>query len=322
MTNYVFSEMTQEQATAFKVQTDVLGGVLFADRISFSVSASSLVLTAQTSSGFFPSETITINNGSKSLDFKANGSFSSGTPGDFYASSSATSFSFADGSRLIFGDDNASDTQDNEANTISGTGFNDQIFGLGGNDTINGAAGNDKIHGGDGLDIAEFSIARASASITRSSDILTVTGEGTDTLDTIERLKFSDGTLAFDLDGAAGQTFRLYRAAFDREPDQAGLAHNIAQMDGGLSIYDMAAAFIASAEFTQTYGAGITDTAFLTLLYQNVLNRAPDQAGLDGWLSQLSSGDQSRQQVLFGFSESAENKAATASLTDDGIWLG
>jgi len=324
MTNYVFTEMTQEQeqATAFRVKSGLFEGIAEADSISFSISAASLVFTTVSTGGFFPEETVIINNGSKSLDFKSNVGIFAGTPGEFYAAASSSTYSFADGSRLIFGDDTPENTQDNEANTITGTNFDDQIFGLGGNDTISGGAGNDKIHGGDGLDIAEFSVALASASITRSSDILTVTGDGTDTLDTVERLKFSDGTLAFDLDGNAGQTFRLYRAALDREPDQAGLSHNIAQMDGGLSIFDMAAAFIGSQEFTQTYGAGISDTAFLTLLYQNVLDRAPDQTGLDGWLAQLSSGQQSRQQVLFGFSESGENKAATASLTDDGIWLG
>lgn len=126
--------------------------------------------------------------------------------------------------------------------------------------------------------------------------------------------------LAFDLDGAAGQTFRLYQSAFNRTPDEAGLSHNVNLMDGGLSIFDMANAFIGSAEFQQTYGQNINDTTFITLLYNNVLSREPDDAGLAGWQDAINGG-QSRSQVLFGFSESGENKANVATAIEDGIWL-
>jgi len=193
-----------------------------------------------------------------------------------------------------------------------------------GNDTIHGSSSGVFYDGGEGLDTIIYAADRNDISFVRAdgSLLFRIGTDGIDTLSSFERIQLQDGTLAFDLTGAAGQTFRLYRAAFSREPDEAGLAHNVNIMDGGFSIFDMAAAFIASAEFQQTYGVNVTDTVFLTLLYNNVLSRAPDDAGLAGWLAQLSSGEQSRQQVLFGFSESAENKAATASLTDDGIWLG
>ena len=35
----------------------------------------------------------------------------------------------------------------------------------------------------------------------------------------VERLDFSDAHLAFDVDGNAGQIYRLYKAAFARTPD-------------------------------------------------------------------------------------------------------
>lgn len=192
-----------------------------------------------------------------------------------------------------------------------------------GNDTFVLAPTNESIDGGAGIDIVIFAAERSEVTLSMAGDQINSSGAstGSDQFTNVERLKFSDGTLAFDLTGSAGQTFRLYRAAFDREPDQAGLTHNVNIMDGGLSIFDMANAFIGSAEFKQTYGDGIDNTTFVTLLYQNVLDRAPDQVGLDGWLAQLGSGQTDRQHVLFGFSESAENKTATAPLTDDGIWL-
>ena len=36
----------------------------------------------------------------------------------------------------------------------------------------------------------------------------------------VERLRFSDGNVALDTDGTAGQAYRLYRAAFAREAGQ------------------------------------------------------------------------------------------------------
>lgn len=208
-------------------------------------------------------------------------------------------------------------------NAIGGSG-NDMLFGNASNNTFTGNAGNDTITGDAGLDVAIYATARANATTSNANGTITVnagaSGLGTDTLDGIERLQFSDGTLAFDLDGSSGQTYRLYQAAFNRTPDQTGLSHNVNLMDQGLSIFDMANAFIASQEFQNTYGTNVDNTAFVTLLYQNVLNRAPDQAGLDGWLTRLSSGTE-RKEVLFGFSESGENKATVATAIDDGIWL-
>jgi hypothetical protein len=211
-------------------------------------------------------------------------------------------------------------------NAIGGSG-NDTLTGNDVANMLTGNGGNDTLDGGGGLDVAIYATQRANANVSITSTT-TITGTvdasaaglGTDTLTGIERLKFSDGTLAFDFDGAAGQTYRLYKSAFDRTPDAAGLSHNVNLMDGGLSIYDMANAFIGSAEFQQTYGTNVNDTTFITLLYNNVLDRAPDDAGLSGWQAALNDG-QSRSQVLFGFSESGENKASVASAIDDGIWL-
>jgi hypothetical protein len=178
------------------------------------------------------------------------------------------------------------------------------------------------VDGGAGFDIATVSGNRSGVVVSSDGDgTFTLTlNSRTVSLEGLERVQLTDGTIALDLTGAAGQTYRLYQAAFDRTPDDAGLSHNVHLMDGGLSIFDMANAFIQSAEFQQTYGASVDDTTFITLLYNNVLNRAPDDAGLAGWQDSLNGGS-SRAQVLFGFSESTENKANVAAAIDDGIWL-
>jgi len=222
-----------------------------------------------------------------------------------------------------------------QRDTLKGTAANETFFLYSGNDVARGEGGNDRFHitfghddiyGGSGTDTAVFSTVRNEFSIVRDGIGWTITDVnfsrfGENDLSEIERLQFTDGTLALDLEGNAGQTYRLYKAAFDRAPDETGLAHNVALMDGGRSIFEMASAFIGSAEFQETYGQNVNDTAFLTLLYQNVLDRQPDDAGLAGWLSQIGNGT-TREQILFGFSESSENKTTTAPLTNDGIWLG
>jgi serralysin len=64
----------------------------------------------------------------------------------------AANVSFANGSLLLIGDNNAGTVNDHAANTLLGGAGADQIQGLGGNDSINGGSGNDWIAGSSGND--------------------------------------------------------------------------------------------------------------------------------------------------------------------------
>ncbi|NRB02565.1 MAG: DUF4214 domain-containing protein [Rhodobacteraceae bacterium] len=180
--------------------------------------------------------------------------------------------------------------------------------------------------GGDGLDFLIVDSAAADVRMQVGPDATVfMTPDwmfGDVRLTDVERITFNDGTLAFDADGNAGEAYRLYQACFDRTPDDAGLGFWIDQLDeGGVDLLDMANHFIASAEFQSLYGTPSTlaDNDFLTLLYENVLDRTPDKAGFDFWRTQQDDG-LSRADMLVYFSESAENVALTSSATDDGIW--
>jgi uncharacterized delta-60 repeat protein len=112
--------------------------------------------------------------------------------------------------------------------------------------------------------------------------------------------------------GFVAPVVRLYFATFLRVPDYAGLVYNAGLVRAGtVTPVQLADFFAASPEFAATYGA-LDDTQFVTLLYANVLGRAPDPAGLAGWVALLEGG-MSRGQVLYGFSESAEYQANMAS---------
>ena len=98
---------------------------------------------------------------------------------------------------------------------------------------------------------------------------------------------------------------RLYFAYFNRIPDYNGLMYWIDSYAQGTPLVTISDAFAGSAEFTSTYGS-LSNSDFVTLVYQNVLGRGPDAGGLSYWTGLLDSGAQTRGQVMVGFSESAE----------------
>ena len=206
------------------------------------------------------------------------------------------------------------------ANILLGQGGPDTLTGMAGNDVLAGMGGDDRLDGGAGLDTAAYGLTRASYTVSRTAGGLSVNGpEGQNSLSNIERLHFADVTLAFDTDASAGQIYRLYQAAFNRMPDSAGLGSWISAMDQGMALPQVASGFMQSAEFQGLYGANPDNGQFVTLLYDNVLHRTPDAGGYGYWVDQLTSDAQTREQVLTGFSESAENKAALQPVMENGI---
>jgi hypothetical protein len=168
--------------------------------------------------------------------------------------------------------------------------------------------------------IIDDSFAHATIQVTPSGVTVTTTN-GFSGITNADRLQFSDAVVAFDVNGTAGFAYRLYQAAFHRTPDVAGLSSNIHLLDTALNDGQMSAAFVASAEFHNTYGPTLTNAQFVTALYSNILDRAPDQAGYSGWNQMLNSGQLSRGDVLIGFSESVENHAVVDPKIVTGIVL-
>ena len=110
---------------------------------------------------------------------------------------------------------------------------------------------------------------------------------------------------------AEGKIRRLYEAFFLRNPDASGLTYWLGVLDrGGLST--VAGQLAASPEFQNRYGT-LSDRAFVTLVYNNVLGRAPDANGFDFWTGKLSNG-MSRGSMMIGFSEAAENIRASGTI--------
>lgn len=214
---------------------------------------------------------------------------------------------------------------------LSGNALANRLDGGAGDDRLTGGAGNDTLVGGDGIDTAAFTGTRADFTVRGANGTFTVidnkNGLGTDTLTGVERIRFNDGAVALDIDGNGGQVYRLYQAAFDRVPDKAGLGYWIAALDSGASLHGIAEGFVKSAEFASVFGAQPSNATLVEKLYEHVLHRAPDEGGRAYWLDILDNNRAGAADLLVGFSESVENKAALIGVLQGGgaaytPWLG
>lgn len=92
---------------------------------------------------------------------------------------------------------------------------------------------------------------------------------------------------------------RLYWAVFARIPDVGGSVFWVDAYDSGeWSVRRIARHFAVSAEFVDTYGAGLSDEEFTLLIYRNVLERDPDSAGFAFWVGQLAGGMERAEMIL------------------------
>lgn len=145
----------------------------------------------------------------------------------------------------------------------------------------------------------------------------------------LERLELTDGTFIFDEEGAyADYTYALYAASLGRTPDEEGFRFWNDVMNSGA--YDrgtreatetrLARAFVVSDEFIETFNVNNVN-AFITALYENVLQRAPDEAGFEFWTTTFETGDLGRSDMLRFFATSDENQTSIANDIDDGFWV-
>jgi len=190
-----------------------------------------------------------------------------------------------------------------------------------GDDLLLGQGNGLQIDGGAGIDTVHYASPASNLDIVRGAGQTTVQLHGAaapDVLTGIERIQLPDEALALDIDGNAGQAYRLYQAAFDRIPDAAGLGFWISALDHGTSLQTVAHGFTASAEFQSLYGASISDAQYVSQLYHNVLHRDGEPSGAAFWLDVLQHGH-TRDEVLTAFSESPENQAAVIGSIQHGV---
>jgi hypothetical protein len=160
--------------------------------------------------------------------------------------------------------------------SLTGTAGADTLRGGVGNDWLVGDAGNDSLNGGAGLDTAGFTLGRSGYTVTHTTSGFTVTAksgsDGTDSLVSVERLKFADMGLALDLNDHAGEVAKILGAVFGRDAvaNAAYAGIGLYYLDGGMT-YESLTQLAIDARL----GAGASHQAVVDLLYTNVVGVSP-----------------------------------------------
>jgi Ca2+-binding RTX toxin-like protein len=239
---------------------------------------------------------------------------------------------------------------------IALSGGNDSADGYSGNDRIEGGPGSDSLDGGDGIDTAIFEKARSAYKTEKlvqdNTTLWKVTDLATgdvDELRNIEKLEFAKATVpgyqnlvqtevTLDVAGTPAVAYRLYKAAFARDPDLGGLGYWISALEQYLNpnlspeqnpyLLDVAKTFVESPEFKEKYGADVDNATYIRNLYKNALGRDPlipdpvtgkTDAGYTYWVGVLDAKAASRSDLFVYFSESTENKAAIEPIIATGV---
>lgn len=198
-------------------------------------------------------------------------------------------------------------TEGSHIENLIGSQGNDTILLNEFNNTIDGAEGEDHVtihnHGTSRIDWIDDTI------------IISNKESGFDTFNNIETITINNETIditeyqrfAYTYEEeVAAEISRLYLAVFDRLADQAGLDYWINDYYHGNSIHDIANSFVLSQEFSSLYGNAVSDESYINLLYNNVLYRDADQAGVEYWINDMQDHDNTQADVLVSFSNSDE----------------
>lgn len=119
----------------------------------------------------------------------------------------------------------------------------------------------------------------------------------------------------------------LYVGYFDRAPDPAGLQFWIDQLSAGREFNTIAADFAASPEAQALYPYLVTPgvstpSAFITSVYMNMFNRAPDAAGLSFWTGVLSDGRVSVADMIEAIINGAQDGSVDKATLDNKVAVG
>jgi hypothetical protein len=175
---------------------------------------------------------------------------------------------------------------------LVGNALANQLIGGEGSDTLQGGAGNDVLQGGAGIDTAVFAQARSLYTIGEGVASVAGTGaaaaDGTDTLSGVERLRFSDKAVAFDLAGNAGVAAKVLGAVFGK----AAVSNPVFN---GIGLHFVDAQGFDTAQLTQLalaarLGATPSHAEVFDLFFVNLFGQAPDAATRAAFVDQLDRG--------------------------------
>jgi serralysin len=169
---------------------------------------------------------------------------------------------------------------------VSDLAFSNETF----NEKLLNTATDDVFDGGVGLDSMvyqkssdNYSLVRQNATTWQVTD--KVGTDGKDTLRNIERIQFSNKSIAYDLDGNAGTTAKILGAVFGKSAlsNQSYVGIGLYFLDQGMSYESLATLALGAANVT-------SNSQVLNLLWTNVVGSQPSNADLAPYIQLLDAG--------------------------------
>jgi hypothetical protein len=148
----------------------------------------------------------------------------------------------------------------------------------------------------------------------------------TESTESVEVEESTEGTYDSEQESeeeeSAEQIAELYIATFNRAPDEAGLNYWVERHKDGMSVEEIAKSFFDQPETKELYGESDLDS-FIDSVYENVLDRTPDEEGAEYWKAELENGNISKDKfiiaILNGAKEHDEDRAHLEEKTDVGM---
>ena len=215
-------------------------------------------------------------------------------------------------------------TERAQLNNVEQVQFLDKTVSLVVNDTIKGQPGTDFFDGGLGIDTVVYSGPQERYSITKSGNRYVVSeptgSDDTDYLSNIERLQFSNGKVALDLGGNAGQAARLIGAllgpSFIKDKALAGVV--IGLVDQDYSIENIANLGLSTSFYLALAGSTKNED-FVNHVFRNVVGRPPEVNEQKTYVVMLNAGtSQAALAVMAAGTEFTASQIGLTGLTSHG----
>ena len=215
-------------------------------------------------------------------------------------------------------------TERAQLNNVEQVQFLDKTVSLVVNDTIKGQPGTDFFDGGLGIDTVVYNGPQERYSITKSGNRYVVSeptgSDDTDYLSNIERIQFSNGKVALDLGGNAGQAARLIGAllgpSFIKDKALAGVVLGLIDQDYSIeSIANLG----LNTSFYLALAGSTKHEDFVNHVFRNVVGRPPEAIEQKTYVDMLNAGtSQAALAVMAAGTEFTASQIGLTGLTSHG----
>jgi len=215
-------------------------------------------------------------------------------------------------------------TERAQLNNVEQVQFLDKTVSLVVNDTIKGQPGTDFFDGGLGIDTVVYNGPQERYNITKSGNRYVVSeptgSDDTDYLSNIERLQFSNGKVALDLGGNAGQAARLIGAllgpSFIKDKALAGVVLGLIDQDYSIeSIANLG----LNTSFYLALAGSTKHEDFVNHVFRNVVGRPPEAIEQKTYVDMLYAGtSQAALAVMAAGTEFTASQIGLTGLTSHG----